>query len=256
VRALIHMGAISSTTEMNADLLRRNNTEYTRTLAEYALRRGVRFIYASSAATYGDGHAGYSDDPAALERLQPLNLYGESKHRFDLLAKSRGWLDRIAGLKYFNVFGPNEYHKGDMRSVVLKSYEQIRGTGRVRLFKSHRPDYADGEQVRDFLYVKDAVDLTLFFLDRPSVHGIFNIGSGVTHTWKELVTPVFAAMGRPVTIEYIDMPAGIRDKYQYHTLADLSRLRAAGCARPLTPLDGAVQEYVREYLIPHVCLSP
>lgn len=256
VDALIHMGAISSTTATDAGLLRRNNTEYTQTLAEFAIRSGVRFIYASSAATYGDGQLGYSDDPAGLEKLQPLNLYGESKHRVDLWARGKGILDRIVGLKYFNVFGPNEYHKGDMRSVPLKAYEHIRDTGRVRLFKSHRPDYADGEQVRDFLYVKDAADMTLFFLDRPQSNGIFNVGSGRTHTWKELVAPVFSAMKKPVQIEYIDMPAAIRDKYQYHTQADMRRLLGAGYSTPLTPLDDAVREYVRDYLIPCAHLAP
>ena len=256
VESLIHLGAISSTTEKNADLLRTNNTEYTRAMAEFAVRAGVRFIYASSAATYGDGSQGYSDDPANLERLKPLNLYGESKHRFDLWAKQHRLFDRIVGLKYFNVFGPNEYHKADMRSVVLKAFEQIRDTGKVRLFKSHRKEYADGEQVRDFLYVKDAVDMTLFFLDRPAANGLFNIGSGETHTWNELVTPVFAALDLPVSIEYIDMPPDIRDKYQYHTLADLTHLAAAGFSDPVTSLDAAVREYVRDYLIPRAHLKP
>lgn len=256
VQAILHMGAISSTTESDADLLKRNNTDYTRTLAQVAIQKGVRFIYASSAATYGNGCHGYSDDPGGIDRLRPLNLYGESKHRFDLWARDSGALERIAGLKYFNVFGPNEYHKADMRSVVLKSYEQIRNSGQVRLFKSYRQDYADGEQVRDFLYVKDAVDMTLFFLDHPAANGLFNVGSGVTHTWKELVTPVFSALQTPVRIEFVDMPRELRDKYQYHTLADISRVGAAGYTRPLMPLAVAVQEYVRDYLIPHAHLKP
>ncbi len=255
VRAILHLGAISSTTETDADLLRRNNTDYTRVLAEFAIHSGVRFIYASSAATYGDGSNAYADDIESLQQLRPLNLYGESKHRFDLWAKSRGILDRIVGLKYFNVFGPNEYHKGDMKSVVVKAYDQIRRTGTVRLFKSCNPLYADGEQVRDFLYVKDAVDMTLFFLDRPKVNGIFNIGSGLTHTWKQLVTPVFHALNVPVAFDFIDMPAEIRDKYQYHTLADMRRLRAAGYDAPVTPLNRAVSEYVRDFLIPDRVLT-
>lgn len=255
IYALIHMGAISSTTETDADLLQRNNTDYTRALAEYAVRQNIRFIYASSAATYGDGSAGFSDDLESLERLKPLNLYGASKHNFDLWAKKSGLFDRIVGLKYFNVFGPNEYHKGGMRSVVLKAYEQIRGTGAVRLFKSHRPNYADGEQVRDFLYVKDAVEMTLFFLEHGA-SGLFNVGSGRTHTWKDLVTPVFEGLGLPVRIVFIDMPPEIRDKYQYHTLADMRRIRAAGCAQCLTPLADAVKDYVRNYLVPELCLDP
>ncbi|MBI4179374.1 ADP-glyceromanno-heptose 6-epimerase [bacterium] len=255
VSALIHMGAISSTTETDEALLKRNNTDYTRTLAESSVSAGIRFIYASSAATYGDGSSGFSDNPDAMESLQPLNLYGASKHRFDLWAKGAGLLDRIVGLKYFNVFGPNEYHKGDMRSVVLKSFEQIRETGRVRLFKSHRPDYEDGKQMRDFLYIKDAVEMTLFFLESHAA-GIFNIGSGKAHTWLDLVTPVFTAQNLDPRVLFIDMPEEIRDKYQYHTEADISRLRAAGYARPLTPLADAVSDYVLNYLVPGVCLKP
>ena len=256
VDAILHMGANSSTTETDVSHLRRNNTEYTQYLAEFSMRRGVRFVYASSAATYGDGSQGYSDDPDSLAGLRPLNFYGWSKQWFDQWAASKGWLDRIAGLKYFNVFGPNEYHKGDMRSVVVKAYEQIRAAGRVRLFKSHRPDYADGEQVRDFLYVKDAVDATLFFLDHPGANGLFNIGSGRANTWKALVTPVFDALNLPVDIEFIDMPVDIRSRYQYHTEADPRRLRAAGFRGILTPLGDAVREYVRDYLVPGAHLIP
>lgn len=250
VDAIIHMGANSSTTETDEKHLRENNTEYTRTLAEYALRCSVRFIYASSAATYGDGSRGYRDGTDFLDGLQPLNLYGWSKHKFDLWARDRKRFDRIVGLKYFNVFGPNEYHKGDMRSVVVKAFEQIRRTGRVKLFKSHHPDYADGEQVRDFLYIRDAVDMTLFFLDHPGVAGLFNIGSGNASTWKNLVTPIFHAIGRPVDIEFIDMPQNLREKYQYHTLADMSRLSAAGYTHACAPLAESVEEYVRDFLVP------
>lgn len=255
VGAMIHLGANSSTTETDAKYLKQNNTDYTRRMAEFCLKNGTRFIYASSAATYGDGRFGYSDRHAGLAKLKPLNLYGWSKQKFDLWALKRGLLNRIVGLKYFNVFGPNEYHKGDMRSVVVKAYEQIRDTGAVRLFKSHRPDYADGEQVRDFLYVKDAVDMTVWFLDHRRANGIFNIGSGHTHTWNELARAVFKAMGKKETIIYAPMPKNIRDKYQYHTLADMRKIRVAGYRKRQTPFEAAVRDYVRHYLMKDTVLK-
>jgi ADP-L-glycero-D-manno-heptose 6-epimerase len=249
--AAFHLGACSATTEMDVAYLADNNTAYTRELAAWALARGTRFIYASSAATYGDGSGGMDDRDPDLARLRPLNPYGDSKHHFDLEAQRRGWLDRIVGLKYFNVFGPNEDHKGDMRSVVHKACGQIRATGRVQLFRSHRPDYADGEQRRDFLYVKDAVAMTLHFAEGGAgAGGLFNLGSGEAHTWLELVRAVFAALGREPRIEFIEMPAALRDKYQYFTRADISKLRASGYARPGTPLADAVADYVRHYLVP------
>ena len=238
---VFHLGACSSTTETNEEYLRENNTEYTRKLAEWALKAGTRFVYASSAATYGDGSAGMNDtDPEQLTRLEPLNLYGNSKHRFDLHAWRNGWLDRIVGLKYFNVFGPHENHKGDMRSVVCKSYSQVLATGVIRLFKSYRPEYRDGEQVRDFLYVKDAVDMTLFLATHSGANGLFNIGSGKAHTWNELACAVF---------EYVEMPESIRDKYQYSTRADIGKLLSAGYDQPITPLDDAVRDYIVNYLM-------
>lgn len=253
---LFHLGACSSTTETNEQYLRENNTEYTRRLAEWALQAGVRFVYASSAATYGDGSAGMDDkDPRQLEHLQPLNLYGKSKHRFDLHAWRQGWLDHIVGLKYFNVFGPHEDHKGDMRSVVCKSYSQVLETGVIRLFKSYRPEYRDGEQRRDFLYVKDAVSMTLYLATHPAANGLFNIGSGKMHTWNELAHAVFAAMGREPRIEYIDMPESIRDKYQYSTQADIRKLLSSGYSREITPLNDAVRDYIVNYLMPAHPLS-
>ena len=226
---IFHLGACSSTTETNEKYLRENNYEYSRNLAEWAFGAGVRFVYASSAATYGDGSAGMDDsDPRHLERLKPLNLYGQSKHWMDLHAWREGWLDRIVGLKYFNVFGPNEYHKGDMRSVVCKSYAQVLNTGVIQLFKSYRQQYGDGEQRRDFLYVKDAVAMTLHLAANPAANGIFNIGSGNARTWNELARAVFAALGREPRIEYIEMPESIRDKYQYFTQADIGKLLATG----------------------------
>jgi ADP-L-glycero-D-manno-heptose 6-epimerase len=246
---VFHLGACSSTTETNEAYLRENNYEYSRRLAEWALRAGVRFVYASSAATYGDGSAGMDDaDPRQLERLRPLNLYGQSKQWMDLHAWREGWLDRIVGLKYFNVFGPNENHKGDMRSLVCKSYAEVMNTGVIRLFKSYHPQYGDGEQRRDFLYVKDAVAMTLHLAANPAANGIFNIGAGVARTWNELAGAVFRAQGREPRIEYIDMPELIREKYQYFTQAEIGKLRAAGFDQQITSLEDAVRDYVVNYL--------
>jgi ADP-L-glycero-D-manno-heptose 6-epimerase len=213
-------------------------------------------VYASSAATYGDGSAGMDDrDLALLERLRPLNPYGRSKQMMDLYAWRQGWLQEVVALKYFNVFGPNEEHKGDMRSVVRKSFTQVRESGVIRLFKSYRSEYRDGEQRRDFLYVKDAVAMTLHLASNLNAHGIFNIGSGQTHTWNEVAGAVFAALGRVPKIEYIEMPPSIRDQYQYFTQADIRKLRASGYARQITPLTDAVRDYVCNYLVPGVSLG-
>jgi len=248
VDTVFHLGACSSTTESDADYLMDNNVAYTRDLCNWCLEHGTRFVYASSAATYGDGSQGYSDDEQFLRQLAPLNLYGQSKQDFDLWALDNGLLDRIAGLKYFNVYGPHEDHKGDMRSVVNKAYTQICGTGELALFRSRRPDYEDGKQDRDFVYVKDAVAVTLFFHDHPEVSGLFNCGTGRARTWYDLALAIFAAMGREPRIRFIDMPESIRDKYQYHTEADMTRLRAAGYTAPFTSIEDGVREYVREYL--------
>jgi ADP-L-glycero-D-manno-heptose 6-epimerase len=190
------------------------------------------------------------DGDENLDSPHPLNLYGQSKHDFDLLARRSGWFGRIVGLKYFNVFGPNENHKGDMRSLVNKAYGQILSTGRVRLFKSRRPDYKDGEQKRDFLYVKDAVEMTLHFGEKGSrAGGLYNLGSGEASTWLALAGAIFAALGREPRIEFIDMPEALRDTYQYFTRADIGRLRASGYDRPVTPLSEAVRDYVQNYLV-------
>src|ERR1700722_13889899 len=248
---IFHLGACSSTTETNEQYLRENNYEYSRTLAQWALGAGVRFVYASSAATYGDGSAGMDDsDPHQLERLRPLNLYGQSKQWMDLHAWREGWLDRIVGLKYFNVFGPNENHKRDMRSLVCKSYADALGPGVIRLFKSYKPDYRDGEQRRDFLYVKDAVAMTLHLAANPAANGIFNIGSGQARSWNDLARAVFTALGREPHVDYIDMPEAIRDKYQYFTQANVGKLIATGYDQPITSLEDAVSDYVVNYLIP------
>lgn len=255
VKAIIHLGACSATTEKNADYLLENNTHYTATLAEWCLKKNVRFVYASSAATYGDGSLGYSDADAVTPTLRPLNMYGYSKHLFDLQAMKRGWFDKIVGLKYFNVFGPYEDHKADMRSVVNKAYQQILATGEVALFKSDRPDYEDGQQQRDFIYVKDAVDVTLHFAgDRsasgPSLGGLFNCGTGVARSWLDLTNATFAAMGRRPNIRFVDLPEQLKGKYQYFTEADAKKLRAAGYTREFPSLEESVKDYVETYLKP------
>jgi ADP-L-glycero-D-manno-heptose 6-epimerase len=249
VRTVFHLGACSSTTETDAAFMLRNNTEYTKRLAEWALSRDVRFVYASSAATFGALEGTLQED-VPLDSLRPLNVYAYSKQLFDRHAWRRGYFDRILGLKYFNVFGPNESHKGDMRSVVSKAFDQIAASGSVRLFKSYRREFADGHQRRDFIYVKDAVDMTLHLAAQPLLGGLVNIGSGQSHTWVDLVAPVFEALGRPATIDFIEMPESLRPKYQYSTCASLERLRHSGYARRITPLADAVTEYVQQYLVP------
>lgn len=253
---ILHLGACSSTTERDASFLIHNNFEFTKDLAAWALGQKARFVYASSAATYGDGSAGMEDDDSKLDTLRPLNMYGYSKHLFDLHAKRAGYLNKIVGLKYFNVFGPNEDHKGDMRSVVHKSFGQVRETGVIRLFKSYRKDFRDGEQKRDFLYVKDAVAMTLHLAADEKAGGLFNIGSGAARTWLDLARAVFTALKREPKIEFIEMPESIRDKYQYFTQANLGRLRAAGYTAPITSLEDAVNDYVRHYLVPDQRLDP
>lgn len=249
IDGILHMGACSSTTEQDADFLLRNNFEYTRQLALWAVEKGKRFVYASSAATYGDGTQGFSDEHSLLPRLKPLNMYAYSKHLFDLWALRNGLLNKIAGIKYFNVFGPNEYHKGDMRSVVHKAFEQIQATGKVRLFKSHIPEYKDGWQLRDFLYIKDAVDMTLFIFEQTDARGIFNVGTGKARSFYDLVVAVFNAMGKEPVIEYFDMPPAIREKYQYFTQAEITKLQNLGYKREATSLEDAISDYVKNYLL-------
>ena len=247
--AIIHMGANSSTTEKDADSLLRNNFEYSKKLAGYCITNNVRFIYASSAATYGDGALGFDDHEADMHLLRPLNMYGYSKMMFDFWALKRGILNKIAGLKYFNVYGPNEYHKGDMRSVVHKAFEQINQTNKARLFKSANPKYKDGGQMRDFIYVKDAVDMTLFFLDHTDKNGLFNIGSGKARTWNDLVAALFNAMNKKIEIDYFDMPAHLLEKYQYFTEAKMDKLKKAGYTKPLMSLEDGINDYIKNYLL-------
>lgn len=246
VDAIIHLGACSSTTEQNADYLMENNFHYTVRLGKWWSKHShVRFIYASSAATYGNGENGYSDDLQLINKLRPLNMYGYSKHLFDLYALREGWLDGIVGLKYFNVFGPNEYHKGEMRSVICKAYPGVRNDGVMSLFKSYRSDYQDGGQLRDFIYVKDAVEMTLFFMDNQGIGGIYNIGTGKARSWNDLAKAIFEAAGKQPRIEYIPMPLNLQEKYQYYTEANLEKIKAAGCKHDCMSLEEAVSDYVR-----------
>jgi ADP-L-glycero-D-manno-heptose 6-epimerase len=250
VEYVLHIGACSSTILQDQKYFQENNFEYSCVMAEWAMKHNARFIYASSAATYGDGSQGYKDDDASTRACRALNLYGESKQKFDSWILDRGWQDRVVGLKFFNVFGPNEYHKGEMRSVVAKAYDRVVAEGKIALFKSYTKDYADGDQMRDFIYVKDVVDIITFFMDHPKINGIFNVGTGQARTWNDLARAIFAAVGKEPQIEYIDMPPILRDKYQNFTQADISKLRKVGYAKPLTTLEAAVKDYAG-YLANH-----
>lgn len=248
IETIYHLGACSSTTMQDFNYLLHNNYEYSKFLCGNAVDNNIRFIYASSAATYGDGSKGYSDDESQLETLRPLNGYGYSKQLFDLWVKNNGFLDKVVGLKYFNVFGPNEYHKNDMRSVVSKSFDQIIGTKKTRLFKSTVKGMADGEQKRDFIYVKDAVDMTLFFGENKIVNGIYNVGTGKANSFNSLVKPIFKSLGIKENIEYIEMPEVLKNKYQSFTEADISKIRKAGYQKEITDITDAVTDYVSNFL--------
>ncbi len=249
INVIFHLGACSSTTETNAAYLIRNNFEYTKALAHFALEGDRRFVYASSAATYGGIEASMPES-APLETLQPLNIYGYSKHLFDCYAERAGILPGITGLKYFNIFGPNEQHKGEMRSVAHKAFHQILETAQVSLFKSYRSDFRDGEQRRDFMYVKDAVAATAFLAEEVKGGGLFNIGSGRANTWLDLVNAIFRSLGQIPNIQFIEMPEILREKYQYFTCANIEKLHSVGFTQPITPLADAVRDYVVNYLIP------
>lgn len=249
IDGIFHLGACSATTEKDATYLIHNNFEATKELALFAVKRDMPLIYASSCATYGDGSQGYKDDESSIEKLRPLNMYGYSKQMFDLWARRHGLLDKICGCKFSNIYGPNEHHKAEMRSVVLRAYEQISAEGKMRLFRSYRPEYADGEQKRDFLYVKDAVDMLMFLFDKHAT-GLYNIGSGKAETWNSMVKAAFKALNKPESIEYIDMPESLRPKYQYYTCADMSKLRKLGWAKEPLSLEDAIYDYYVNYQIP------
>jgi len=255
IETIFHLGAISATTETDADLIARTNMALPQRLWSLCAERGWRFLYASSAATYGGGEQGFDDDasPAGLAKLRPMNAYGWSKHLFDRFAarqtagnaaRPKQW----AGLKFFNVYGPNEYHKGSMRSVVHQVYPRVLAGEPAKLFKSHRKDFPDGGQKRDFIWVGDCVDVMLWLYGQPATNGLFNCGTGQARSFEDLALAVFAAAGKESKIAYIDMPAEIRDRYQYFTEAKMERLRAAGYTKPFTPLEEGVARYVRDFL--------
>lgn len=254
LRAVVHMGAVSSTTEPDADKIVHANFTLSRDLWLWCAQNRTRLIYASSAATYGDGAQGFwdADDLASLQRLRPLNAYGWSKWLFDLFAVREGagggGPPQSVGLKFFNVYGPNEYHKRSMKSVVAQIWPKVAAGEAVSLFKSHREGYADGGQLRDFLYVRDAADVASWLLDNPQVGGVYNLGSGQARSFADLAAATFAAAGAPARVDYVDMPEVLRERYQYYTQADLGRLRQAGYTAPFTSLEDGVADYVRGYL--------
>lgn len=248
VEAIIHLGACSSTTELDAEFLMSNNFNYSTTLCTIAIKENIRFINASSAATYGSGESGYTTDFDILKKLKPLNMYAYSKHLFDLWAEKHNAFPKIVSLKFFNVYGPNEYHKGDMRSLVCKALPQIIKTGAVTLFASNRHDYKDGEQMRDFIYLKDCAKIIMWILQHPEVNGLLNMGTGKAQTWNQLIQAVSKALDKPVKIDYIALPEHLKGRYQYFTQADMSWVSQYNCPIELTSLDDAVDDYVRNYL--------
>jgi ADP-L-glycero-D-manno-heptose 6-epimerase len=248
ISAIIHMGANSSTTETDADHLLANNLGYSKKIASFCMEHGIRLIYASSAATYGDGSNGYSDAIEGLANLRPLNMYGYSKHLFDCWAVKHNILNHAVGLKFFNVYGPNEYHKGDMSSVVYKAFHQIGKTGAMTLFQSHRPDYLDGEQLRDFVYVRDCTRIMAWLLENPSTSGLFNVGCGTPRSFNDLAKATFSALDREPVINYTPMPENLQQKYQYYTCADITKLQEAGFSDTLTSIEAGIKEYVQHYL--------
>lgn len=248
IKAIFHMGACSDTTETDADFLMKNNTEYSRRVASWCLLHDVYCAYASSAAVYGDGSKSFSDDDKLTPSLEPLNLYGKSKLDFDKWVLHNGYEQKLTGFRFFNVYGPNEYHKGAMRSLAQKGYEQVMATGKLRLFKSYRPEYPDGGQKRDFIYVKDVVDALFWFYRHPSKKGIFNLGTGRAQSWNELANAIFKACRRTPDIEYIPMPDSIKNQYQYFTEADLKKFRSTGCPAAFLNVEHGVADYAHNYL--------
>lgn len=251
IKGIIHLGARTDTTETDRDLFEKLNVHYSQSIWNFCTRHRIPLIYASSAATYGDGALGYNDDHTLIPGLKPLNPYGDSKQSFDLwVLQQKETPPYWAGIKFFNVYGPNEYHKGRMASVVYHAYQQIRQTGGMKLFRSHHPDYRDGEQQRDFIYVRDVVDVLYFFLREKPNSGIFNLGTGHARTFLDLTKAVFHAMDKEEAIDFIDTPVDIRDTYQYFTQANMEKMRQAGYAQPFTSLEAGVADYVKNYLTP------
>lgn len=248
IRAIFHMGACSDTTEMDKEYLKNNNTLYTQYLAEWCLKNKTYFCYASSAATYGDGELGFSDEDSLTPRLKPLNPYGQSKLDFDIWVLKNKLEKEFVGFRFFNVYGPNEYHKGVMRSLAHKGFEQIQSTGKLKLFKSYKKEYPDGGQKRDFIYIKDTVDTMWWFYKNPQHKGIYNLGQGRAQSWNDLAHALFKACGKPVNIEYIDMPDSIKNQYQYFTEADMRKLKNTGCPAVFKNLEEGVGDYVQNYL--------
>lgn len=247
IEFIFHIGARTDTTEFDTALLNRLNTQYTKDIWTRCCEYQIPLVYASSAATYGLGEQGYDDNEADIPKLKPLNPYGQSKQDFDVWAlEQKGKPFFWAGLKFFNVYGPNEYHKGRMASVIWHAYNQIQKTGKMKLFKSHNPEYKDGEQMRDFVYVKDVVEVCMFLMQHRKNSGIYNLGSGKARTFKDLTKAVFHALGKPEHIEFVDTPADIRDKYQYFTEANMSKLRSIGYKREFTKLEEGVYDYVSQ----------
>lgn len=250
VQFIFHIGARTDTTEFNTAIFDELNVNYTKSIWNSCVKYGLPLVYASSAATYGNGELGYNDDHAVIPKLQPLNPYGISKNEFDkwaLLQEKKPYF--WCGLKFFNVYGPNEYHKGRMASVIFHAYNQIKSTGKMKLFRSHNPDYKDGEQLRDFVYVKDVVEVCMFLLHHRKDSGIYNLGSGKARTFLDLVKNTFRAMNKPEQIEFVDTPIDIRDKYQYFTEANMNKLHSIGYTKPFHTLEEGVAEYVGEYLM-------
>lgn len=252
IEFIFHIGARTDTAEFDTALLNKLNTQYTKDIWTRCCRYQIPLVYASSAATYGLGEIGYDDDESKIHLLKPLNPYGQSKQDFDVWALSQKdkpffWV----GLKFFNVYGPNEYHKGRMASVIWHAYNQITKTGKMKLFKSHNPEFKDGEQMRDFVYVKDVAEVCLFFMHHRKNSGIYNLGSGIARTFVDLAKAVFKALGKKEEIEFIDTPADIRDKYQYFTEANMEKIKKIGYARSFTSLENGVNDYVKIYLSSH-----
>ncbi|MDR3275331.1 MAG: ADP-glyceromanno-heptose 6-epimerase [Endomicrobium sp.] len=242
-QAVVHLGACASTTSNDANYYIKNNYEYSKILALWAFELGVPFIYASSAATYGNGEYGYDDDISKIKSLAPLNIYGFTKHMFDLWLLNNNYLDKAVGIKFFNVFGPNEYHKGDMRSVICKNYDNVCSKGLIKLFKSYNKNYKDGGQLRDFVYVKDVAEAMYFLFKNPSKTGIFNIGTGKARTWNDIAKSMFAAIGKHEDIKYMETPDYLKSKYQYFTQAKIDNLKNAGFNKSFMELEDSVKDY-------------